>query len=390
LGSSKKINRVRLFHPNSNDAPKAFTVQTSPNDADWTTQVTVAANTTKNRYTDHDFADVSCRYVMVDVTTVQTDGTGLKIGTMGVFCVNHHLQIKYGRATADDYAGSDDTKPMFELDSSHNGAWDYDDFFDLDYPNRAGAWSLIAFNQPPDAGYNRTYPTTQDGTWAALATVLGVAGKTTATTQFDDGYKLENPCGFSAVTHEGFTKQNPNYRRWRLMGLPALADWVEEYVNPDSTLSVWTAYGSEATTLSQTAYAIVFYHWMKNFSDSAMYAEATDVLVTIVDEPSVTLGAVGYYPSSQTIACKLANNTLSQAIYIEGMIESAQNLVVDCENFTVEEEDTGRARLNMIRMEADTVRHRWLELAAGSNTLEYTDTSVVGVTIEIDYRSRWL
>lgn len=386
LGETKKINRVRLFHPNSTDAAKDYTIQTSPNNVDWTTQVTVD-NSTKFKYTNHNFEPVSCRYVKVDVTTVQAGGDGLRIGSVNVYYVNHRLRIKYGNRLAGEYDGDDTRKPMFELDSSLNGYWDYDDFYDAANLDRAGAWQVIDYQS---AGLQRAYPTTQDGTYADLCTVLGVAGKTTATTQFRDGYRLNQPCGISEVLHSGYTKQNPDYRRWRLMGLPALADWIAEYECTVSSLNVWTAYGAETTTLSQTAIAIVFYHWIMVTSDTAMYAEATDVKVTMVDEPTVTLRAVDYLPNSQLVDCKIRNQTTEQAIFITGMVETDQDLVIDCEDWTVVRDDTGVNEIGMLSLEPNTVRDRWLEFEPGANTLEYVETGVAGVTIEIEWRSRWL
>lgn len=387
LGASKTINRVRLFHPNSDDAAKAFTIQTSPDDVTYTTQVTVTSNAALGQYSNHDFEPVACRYVKVDVTAVQTGGDGLRIGSVNVYYVNHRLQIKYGNCNVTKYVTDDTQKPMFELNTSANDSWDYNDFYDADNPNRAASWEPIDYQ---GLELQRHYPTSQDGAYAAVAAALGVANHTSTTTQIRDGYQLNQPCGISSVDHQGYTKQNPDYRRWRLLSVPSVGDVVAEYENTDTTLSVWTAYGSVTTTLTQTAIAIIFYHWIKATSDTAMYAEATDVTATIVDEPTVTLGAAEYFPSTQSISCKLSNNTLDQAIYITGEIENNQNMVIDCENFTIEEEDSGQRHPNMVTLADGAVRSRWLELAPGSNTLEYVDTSVVGVTIEIDYRSRWL
>lgn len=387
LGESKTINRVRLWHPNSDDAAKDFTIQTSPNNVDWTTRVTVTNNAALGKYSNHDFADVACRYVKIDVTAVQSGGEGLRIGSVNVFCATHRLRIKYGNCNATNYVANDTQKPMFRLDTSTNGSWDYDDFYDASNSSRTAAWKPIDYQ---GLGLQRHYPTTQDGVYASVADALGVANHTSTTMQIRDGYQLDQPCGISEVTHQGYTKQNPDYRRWRLLSVPGGGDVVAEYENTDITLSVWTAYGPVVTTLSQTAIAIIFYHWIKVSSDTAMYAEATDVTVTIVNEPTVTLGSADYFPNTQTLDCKISNNTTGQAIYVMGEIKNSENIVIDCSDWTVEEEDSGRSRLEMVTWEPNTVRERWLELEAGSNTLEYVDTGVVGVTITVEWRSRWL
>ena len=387
LGSLMKINRVRLFHPNSTDAPKDYTIETSEDGIGAYDLRATVDNSTKGKYTNHSFAPVTCRYVKVDVTTVQATGDGLRIGSVNVYFVNHRLRIKYGNCLSGEYDGSDDQKPMFELDSSLNGYWDYDDFFDAANPNRAGVWQVIDYQS---AGLQRAYPTTQDGVYAALCTVLGVANKTSATAQFRDAYRLNQPCGISEVLHSGYTKQNPDYRRWRLLSVPELGDVIAEYECTVSSLSVWTAYGPETTTLSQTAIAIVFYHWLMVASDTAMYAEATDVKVTFVNEPTVTLLAAAYLPNSQLIDCEIYNQTTEQSIFIAGMVETDQDLIIDCEDWTVVRDDTGVNEIAMLSMEPNTVRSRWLELEPGENTLEYVETGVAGVTIEIEWRSRWL
>ena len=387
LGELTKINRVRLFQPNSTDAPKDYTIETSEDGIGaYDVQATVD-NSETYMYTNHTFAPVTCRYVKVDVTTVQATGDGLRIGSVNVYYVNHRLRIKYGNNLSGEYDGDDTRKPIFELDSSLNGYWDYDDFFDAANPDRAGAWQVVDYQS---AGLQRAYPTTQDGVYADLCTVLGIANKTTATAQFRDGYRLNQPCGISEVLHSGYTKQNPDYRRWRLLSTPELGDVVAEYECTVSSLNVWTAYGPETTTLSQTAIALIFYHWLMVPSDTAMYAEATDVKVTMVNEPTVTLQAVTYLPNSQLIACRIRNQTTEQAIFITGMVETDQDLVIDCEAWTVERDDTGVNEVAMLSMEPNTVRDRWLELQPGENTLEYVETGVAGVTIVIQWRSRWL
>ena len=387
LGEQKKINRVRLFHPNSTDAPGDYTIETSEDGIGaYDVQATID-NSETYKYTNHDFAPVTCRYVKVDVTTVQATGDGLRVGSVNVYFVDYKLRIKYGNCLSGEYDGKDTKKPMFELDSSLNGYWDYDDFFDAANPSRSGVWQAIDYQ---GAGLERAYTTTQDGVYANLATVLGIANKTSATTVFRDAYRLNNPCGVSEVVHSGFSKQNPANRRWQLRSIPELGDVVVEYELAVSTLDVWTAYGAETTTLGQTALAIIFTHWILVPGDTAMYAEATDVKVTFVNEPTVTLLAVTYLPNLQSIDCKIYNQTTEQSIFITGMVETDQDLVVDCENWTVERDDTGVNEIAMLSMEPNTVRERWLELQSGVNILEYVETGVAGVTIEIEWRSRWL
>ena len=387
LGEQKKINRVRLFHPNSTDAPKDYTIETSTTGIGaYDLQATID-NSDTYQYTDHDFAPVTCRYVKVDITTVQATGDGLRVGSVNIYFVDYKLRIKYGNRLSGEYDGEDTKKPMFELDSSLNGYWDYDDFFDAANPGRSGVWQAIDYQ---GAGLERAYTTTQDGVYADLATVLGIANKTSATTVFRDAYRLNNPCGVSEVVHSGFSKQNPDYRRWQLRSIPELGDVVVEYELAVSTLNVWTAYGAETTTLAQTAVAIIFTHWILVSGDTAMYAEATDVKVTFVSEPTVTLLAAAYLPNSQLIDCEIQNQTTEQSIFIAGMVEIDEDLVVDCENWTVERDDTGVNEIAMLSMEPNTVRDRWLDFQPGSNTLEYIETGVAGVTIEIEWRSRWL
>ena len=120
-----------------------------------------------------------------------------------------------------------------------------------------------------------------------------------------------------------------------------------------------------------------------------MYAEATDAVVAITNPPSIELGFT-YYASPQMLNFELKNTTRGESFFFSGQMEANQEIEIDCENFTVKEADTRRSRLAAFNIDANTVRDKWMLLDPGSNTLEYRETGVVGVTVEVEYRSRWL
>lgn len=383
LGAQMLINRVRLRHPDTAEAPKTFTVQTSANGSDWTTQVTVAANTIASGYTVHEFAPVTCRYVKLDITAVQTGGGGLAVREIEVYCVHYRLSIKYGNPLVAAYSGSDDTKPMFALATSNNDTWDFDDFYDVLHAGRAASWVPIQYQSTQAM---RVY----DPLTGGLAASLGIAEKESSTTTFRDGYRFDNPCGITAVTHSGAARQTSSYRRMRLLGLFASGNPVVEFESMINSPSSWTSWGPTLTTLSNTAIAVIFYDWIKASSTAYNRVGVTDVTLAIDAPPTVTLQEATYAPFATQIAGQIYNQTTGESIFVTGTVKSDVNLIVDVENFDVYLEDSNQRQPSIISLEAGAVRDRWMYLAVGANTLEYIEQGVAGVEIDVELRARYL
>lgn len=383
---TESINRVLVFHPNSTDAPKNFTIQTSPDNVTYTTQVTVTNNTVKNAYTVHDFDTVRARYIKLNVTALQ-GGTKCTVCTMSVYYAQPRLAIKYGNWDVPEYTENLDTKPMFDLVTSSNTTWDYKDFIDDRYPNRAMQW--IPYQYQATASKFRKYATSKDGEDADPAAVLGIAAASAA--PFHDAYKLYHPCGITKIVHSGFTKMNTAYRTWRLGTIDAKNVTVlNKYENTTNSANAWTAYGPVTTNISPTALTVFFYFFHKATTTSLNYAETTDATLTLTSVPSVTLTALNTPNTIYQMVCQLENKANQQRLDLNGIVTLDAPIIVDCSKFTVIDKTTKANKLSMLSIPSGSTRIPWMELVPGDNEIAYNDTAVGGAKVTFRYRSRWL
>lgn len=389
LGSEMTINRVLIFHPNSADAPKDFTIQTSPAAVSYTTRITVTNNTAKNRYTVHDFtAPVTARYVKIDVTALQTGGKKCTIASVCVYNAQPRLVVKYGNWDSPEVTENLTTKPLFNLGTSTNTSWDYDDFIDDRYSGRPAQWVAFQYQGALAAKF-RKYATSQDGADADPAAVLGIAAATA--TPYYDGLKLNHPGGITQVIHSGYTKMSNTYRTWRLGSIDAKAVTVpNKYENVVNSPTAFTAYGPITTAISPTALTVFFYMYHKATTSSLNYAEATDVTLALTSTPTVTFQAANAASTVYQLTCEIENETAAQSFLLDALVELNQVFEIDCTNFTVEEQTSGLNRLPMLSLPAGVVRVPWLELEPGGNVIAFNDTAVGGATVTLKYRSRWL
>jgi hypothetical protein len=277
---------------------------------------------------------------------------------------------------------------MFRLDTSSNTVWDFDDFIDDRYPQRAAQWTPFQYQSAYAAKF-RKYATSQDGADADPAAVLGIAAASAP--PYHDAYKFSHPGGISQVVHSGYTKMNNSYRSWRLgyIDQKNVTNALKYEVNVSSPSS-WTAYGPVTNTMSPLASTVFFYMFHKALTTSANYAETTDVTLTLSNTPTVMLGALNSAGTVFQLNCKIENQSNGQSFLLNGLVGLNQVIEINCLDFTVVEKDTGVNRLPMLSLPPGVVRHGWLELSPGDNEIFYRDDSVGGVEIDITYRSRWI
>lgn len=404
LGDNYLVNRMMILHPNTNQAIKTYTVQTSTNNVDYTTKATVAANSTKGGYTTHDFADTAARFVKIDITAVQGTSASdfITINEIEIYNVQSRLNIKYGNPLAPAVSQSDDTKPIFELNTSTNSSWDYNDFYDSTKPNRAGQWRKGGFNGNIIAalldndtvagsyGCMGTYQTTENGGDANPATVIG-ATKYTASPlvspyYMNDGWGIEHPCGISQVVYSGGTKQDPDLRRWTLgvaRSFWGLGTTDDDEIDTD-TASAFAAYGPRTKNYTTAVTRVAFYLKYKTTSSATYLGETSDATLAIATPPTVAMAS-----TVANVYCQfsLYNQTNGQRLQVGGLLPIETWVDIDCQNWTVKERATGFNRLAMVESYLQlAIREHWIELDPGTNVLVYEDDTVVEMDFEIMYR----
>lgn len=219
------------------------------------------------------------------------------------------------------------------------------------------------------------------------SSILGVATKTVDTTVFANGWYLNHPCGFSAIVFTGSTKQYPTYRVWSCIATSATGARKTLYGPLTDTHTTFTAIGPLTYPISPAAVSIVFAHVWLLSSTADNYGEVTDVTLTLSTPPTVeTQTALG----TASIHCQLINTTADpdESIFITGLIPLNTAVDVNCEAHQISEVLTGVEHAGWIS--TDAVRDFWLELLPGDNVLQLNDESIVGLSIETRYRSRWI
>jgi len=327
--------------------------------------------------------------------------------------ITNYIWIAYGRSDVGAPDVDDSYKPMFDLGTSENNSWDYNNFSDLlggrgdvlVLESRSASWMPVGRITDPNA--NLRYPYNVSGGSISLGD-SGVAGVGVRTPYYLTGYyeggrsswasawQIENPCLITGVTHSGKTCQNPNYGKWTLEAITVFGHRTIKRQITDNTwdhTGAMTSYGPHVDTFGSGVYAInkvLFYMsheaTLANIARS-YYGEVTDVTLTLTSNvPYLSLGAeldTIYY-----LDCTITNNTTEESISLEVLVDLAQTVRIDCEQHTVfylKDNQNLYAGFG-----TDTIRTDWLNLDPGSNELQMDDENLGTMEVTVKYRDRWI
>ena len=303
--------------------------------------------------------------------------------------VQREIWIEYGDATKTAKVVDDDYKPMFELASSTNGSWDYDDFFEatgqlfLLNSFRTGRWQ-------PSGPSNSMYGGNQAAsanTFAELGitSAVIVAVKITLSSLF---WQLFNPCGISAANFANgeFWHGRSDWFKAYVKYSSGGSTFTTEYTIPASTNSTWNSWSRNATSLpAGTNYVRLE---LGGFASSAylMRVECSDVTVTL-NTSYTPLVALGAEESTYRLQSTLVNTTTGESLAIDAAVDVDTDLEIDVETHQVTLPDGSDAYNAVSAVEG--VRRWLLRLQAGSNTLRYDEAGVVEVDVTVEFRRRY-
>jgi hypothetical protein len=283
----------------------------------------------------------------------------------------------------------DDYKPMFELASSTNGSWDYDAFYEatgslFDLASfRTGRWqpsgpsySMYGGNEAASAN-----PFVEMG----IATFMSVTLKTAVGGLF---WALNNPCGISAANfangsfYHGRTDWFKAYVKYSAGG----STFTTEYTIPASTNSTWNAWSRNATGLPAGTNYIRLELGGYASSAYAMRVECADVTVTL-NSSYTPLVVIGAEEQTYRLQPTLTNQTTEESLTVDTALDVDEAIEIDVEHHQVTLPD-GSDAYNAVEA-VEGVRRWLLRLQAGSNTLEYTESGVVEVDVDISFERRY-
>lgn len=300
--------------------------------------------------------------------------------------VQHEVWMYYGDATATAPSQDDRYKPAFDLSTSTNGAWDYDQaasgVFGDDDGLRAGAWvpSVSGGGASPPYYYTGNQDT-QVTPWVELG------GKTPHPWQ-SVRWSLYNPCGVAnANCQTGEHRADINYTYWKgyIQSSDDGLSWTNEYTIPGPVANgAWAAWG-RSENMASKPYCALYLNNVQNIT-GPFYLECADVIVTLTGAtiPGLTVldEATNY-----TIDAVITNITTGEAIIVNASIEEDQILEINTYLKTVTYLRDNSNLVSGVLMD-DLGRRDWLRLIRGTNAMSFEDTGTNGVKIAIYWHRR--
>lgn len=309
--------------------------------------------------------------------------------------IEHDCWILYGDSTLSAPDVDDNYKPMWALTSTNfvRSYFSTTGFYDKDV-NRPGSWYPQVLSTRTGLSYNYTG---NQNTFIDPAAHMGMAliGSDDFRTQNEVGavaWTISHPAEILQVQYSGrkYATTN-NSGSWPVIaGLQYLQTgvvWITKRTDAAPLLaSVWETFGTYTDVLPSAVKTLRFA--LDGTLDSLASAKAmlqiSAVLLSLISNQVPTI-SVGSEQAAYELNFVLDNDTTGESIRCNTPIGLNQTLTIDCENKSVSLSDGGRA---VIELSSD--RDNWLDLSAGSNTLQFTDAGTAGVTLVTNHRDRTL
>jgi hypothetical protein len=292
---------------------------------------------------------------------------------------------------------------MFELASSTNTSWDYDNFWETDgssqikprgahfSPAKIGD-EIAATKLGIDFYYESMTASDPDTQTTAVSTTASVLGSFTLAgdTHSGTGILLPYVVGDDAITH-----LTVSGNKWYEAG----ADWFDTLTWQES----YTGGSGDIFGEGAPAVAGVVEAWNQNnvaltnnnlhvssrcqrsSSTGEARLEVSDCTVTI-DSNTVPVHAIQSETECYHINLVLTNTTTDEYMTISYRIPVGDSLEIDTKNKTVtwvEENANARGGVGF-----DRIRYDWLQLQPGGNTLQYAETGAADIDLTIEWQDR--
>lgn len=312
------------------------------------------------------------------VTRAAKDSTaaGHAAGATVWLCQND-VWILYGNATASAPAGDVLQMPAFNLTTSTNTSWDYDEF-GADGTERSGMWVRYESGGADCYTGNRgasTSPWVEVGIWDA---VVGAFGR----------WYLFNPCGITDANFQNGEKYYAGVAwdaRIQSLGFGGGA-WIDWYDIPAPALATtWEAWSRNQAMLDE--YGVGLYLTYPGDGAATNYVEAADVTLTLNGTYTPTV-IIGDEHDNYTLACTITNTTTGQAISVEFYMALDEALEVDTYYKTLSYLEDNSSQFQALDF-ANEARRDWLPLVPGVNVLQFDDTGTTAVTVTVAWEERY-
>lgn len=301
-----------------------------------------------------------------------------------IYWIQHDTWVIYGNATVSAPTVNDGYKPAFNLATSTNDSWDYDEFGEDD-GLRTASWAYSKIYGFGD-DYERKYTANQytnASPWEEAGIFLSWYKE-----QYHAGGKwlLTNACGIT-----GINLQNGEYKfvssatgTQYLKSLPAE---TQVSLTKDDTWRAWSINDAAFSSVTQAGFQMGHYGGTVGAPLITQYAECADITVTLdtTYTPDVTVNSE---QTNYELSATIENQATGDQIIITATMSLNQTLEIDTDLKTVTLLDDGSAQNQAIE-QVGGARRDWLRLEPGDNVLSWTESGVAGVNIDIVFDQRW-
>lgn len=300
-----------------------------------------------------------------------------------VWWIQHETWLYYGDPSLKtqpslDY--DDDEEPVLDMLTSNNTSWVFKTFGRDD--GKCWQWSYTELEEPE----NIDDYTGSHGADADPWTEVGILGAPQGRARF----VLYNPCGFTAhdvdtndggkyTTNKAGWGSNPGQTDAEIVSSRDGVTWYTEYNIPTPAAdSTWEDWDDTDIVRSNVKY------WgieLVNGAEGVNYVEIEEVTLTL-DSNYRVYSLMDDEQANVYVAGRLRNDTTGESIDIRFNMANGEILRIDTDEKTVTYlEDNTRHQEAVSLVEGP--RRDWLRLAAGENTLIWTDLEAVGNDVDI-------
>ncbi len=313
-------------------------------------------------------------------------GTTARSHVSGLPCIwiPYDITVIYGNSTATAPSYDDSQKPMFNLNSSTNASWVFEDFLE-DLKQRTGGWvkSLISsslrtstpYTGPEDTTVN---PASEMGLKMATGLVSGVEQAEAATI----AWTLHVPHETASISITG-----QKYREtadWPTVSIQKSTDsvsWTNVIsITSPSASGGWEAISESSAIIGKYVRFLMTGNLAAGAGNKAL-AEISDLTLSLDTDNEVDV-FFKTENSAYYLDAIIENVTTGEWIRLVYPMKTGNTLVVDCQNKTVTYVD-GTNALQAITLSDE--RPDWFNFVYGTNQIKYTEGGVANLTIDFEW-----
>jgi len=296
--------------------------------------------------------------------------------------IQHEAWFVYASGKTHPLPTDDSKKPVFNLATSSNTVWKWQDFGSLVAPDRPGSWTAMA------AGTGQTFTGNQHGAETDPFQVMGIvrpgAGSTLSTNY--SLWRFYSPAGIATIDWTGSVKTDFGYVK--MDGSPDGVAWTIATQIYDATVDgTWESFSDLLVDRPASWRYLQFVPWNTAGNDVEGQITSMELTFQTALAPTSTLQPEqNNYQVNILFENLTTGESLTLAI-LPGIKQAAELVAVDTE---AKSAMILPSRRNVYHaLSRDRMRETMLRLVPGVNSIRITETPYANNVIVFMHKSRW-